>query len=174
MTRPIVYLAGFDVFRPDAAAYGATLKVLCDELGFRGVFPLDAEIGPGLAPAHQARQIYESNIASIQCCDVVMANLADFRGAGEPDSGTAFEVGFAVAHGKPVFAYTSDVAPLIDRVPRHPSAGRRPECMRGYLIEDFGLPVNLMLACSATIVSGGPRDCLQEIAVSLNVRPLPA
>ncbi|MBY4832266.1 hypothetical protein K6W55_18730 [Burkholderia dolosa] len=26
-----------------------------------------------------------------------MANLADFRGAGEPDSRTAFEIGFATA-----------------------------------------------------------------------------
>jgi nucleoside 2-deoxyribosyltransferase len=49
--RPVVYLAGFDVFRPDAAAYGASLKVLCDELGFTGIFPLDAEFEADLAPA---------------------------------------------------------------------------------------------------------------------------
>jgi nucleoside deoxyribosyltransferase len=56
-----------------------------------------------------------------------MANLADFRGAGEPDSGTAFEIGFATALGKPVFAYTSDVAPLIERVPQQPNARGRAE-----------------------------------------------
>jgi nucleoside deoxyribosyltransferase len=33
--------------------------------------------------------------AAIRRADIVMANVADFRGAGEPDSGTAFEIGFA-------------------------------------------------------------------------------
>ncbi len=42
-----------------------------------------------------------------------MAYLDDFRGAGEPDSGTAFEVGVAVALNKPAFAYTEVITPLI-------------------------------------------------------------
>ena len=37
----------------------------------------------------------------------MLANLEPFRGS-EPDSGTAFEVGYALALGKPVYAYLSD------------------------------------------------------------------
>ncbi|MGC2040295.1 hypothetical protein [Paraburkholderia caledonica] len=37
-------------------------------------------------------------------------------------------------------------------------------CEHGYLVEDFGLPVNLMLACAAQIVEGGPLACLHAIA----------
>ena len=43
-----------------------------------------------------------ANLEAIRAADFVMANLNDFRGPGEPDSGTAFEVGFAAALGKPV------------------------------------------------------------------------
>jgi len=39
-----------------------------------------------------------------------------FRGAGAPDSGTALEVGFAVALGKPVWGYADDGRAVIDRV----------------------------------------------------------
>jgi nucleoside 2-deoxyribosyltransferase len=33
----------------------------------------------------------------------------------------------------------------------------------GYVIEDFGLIVNLMLASSARLVVGGLADCLREM-----------
>lgn len=92
-----------------------------------------------------------------------MANLDDFRGAGEPDSGTAFEVGFAVALGKPVWAYRSSEAPLAERVEAAATESDGAYCARGYLIEDFGLSVNLMLACSARIVIGGPAACIDAI-----------
>jgi nucleoside deoxyribosyltransferase len=92
-----------------------------------------------------------------------MANLDDFRGAGEPDSGTAFEVGFGVATGKPVWAYRSSEATLNQRVQAAATESDRAYCAGGYLIEDFGLSVNLMLACSARIVVGGPAACLDAI-----------
>ncbi|MDR5755315.1 nucleoside 2-deoxyribosyltransferase, partial [Caballeronia sp. LZ024] len=95
--------------------------------------------------------------------DIVMANLDDFRGAGEPDSGTAFEVGFAVALGKPVWAYRSTEATLAQRVEAGATENEGAFCAGGYLIEDFGLSVNLMLACSAQIVVGGPPACLDAI-----------
>jgi hypothetical protein len=39
-------------------------------------------------------------------------------------------------------------------------------CERGFLVEDFGLSLNLMLACAATIVQGGPLACLRAISVA--------
>lgn len=34
-----VYLAGFDVFRPDAAAQGQSMKALCARYGLEGLYP---------------------------------------------------------------------------------------------------------------------------------------
>ncbi|WP_163014546.1 nucleoside 2-deoxyribosyltransferase, partial [Pseudomonas viridiflava] len=104
MRTPLIYLAGFDVFRPDAIEHGHYLKDLCAAHGMQGLYPFDNEVAQGLSPLETARQIYRHNVAMIQRCDAVLANLNAFRGL-EPDSGTAFETGMAVALGKPVWAY---------------------------------------------------------------------
>ncbi|CAG9164988.1 hypothetical protein LMG23992_00134 [Cupriavidus laharis] len=159
-----LYLAGFDVFREDAVEWGGQLKALCAEYGFEGLYPLDKAAPAGLSGPDTARWIYDANIALIRRADMVMANLGDFRGPGEPDSGTAFEVGFAVALQKPVWGYFADVGTLRERV----EAGADDQgCARdanGFLVEDFGLPKNLMLACPVRLVSGGPLECLQAMA----------
>ena len=60
--RPRVYLAGPEVFLPDAIAVGAEKCRLCAEYGFEGLFPLDASLElSGLSKArsgtpHRARQ----------------------------------------------------------------------------------------------------------------------
>ncbi|WP_454830572.1 nucleoside 2-deoxyribosyltransferase [Paraburkholderia xenovorans] len=99
-----IYLAGFDVFRVDALDYGRSLQRMCADAGFEGLYPLDALVPADLSPQEKAAWIYRSNLAAIGRADMVMANVADFRGAGEPDSGTAFEIGFAAALGKPIWA----------------------------------------------------------------------
>jgi len=162
-----VYLAGFDVFRPDALAHGEWLKLQCRQHGFEGRYPLDNQAPAGLPPRALAQWIYEANTALIRQADAVMANLNPFRGA-EPDSGTAFEVGYAIALGKPVWAYLDDAGTLVRRLavahrddpPRHVDA-------QGYTVEDFGLGLNLMLACSATVVDGDAAQCLARMAQAL-------
>lgn len=139
-----IYLAGFDVFAPDAVQRGAKMKLQCAENGFCGLFPLDNE-------ADTPEQIYEGNCALIDSADIVLANLNPFRGA-EPDSGTCFEVGYAVAKGKKVFAYLDDGRTMQEKL------GQRDA--QGFAVENFGKPLNLMLACSATIVAG---DFLQAL-----------
>lgn len=161
--RPRVYLAGFDVFRRDAREFGERLCRLCAEHGFEGVYPLDAEVPAGLDAPRQAAWIYRSNLDAIRSADIVMANVDDFRGPGEPDSGTAFEIGFAAALGKAIWAYTTDRGTLIDRVPSQAGPQGR-ECARGFLVEDFGLQKNLMIACAARIVNGDARACLAAMA----------
>ena len=123
-----IYLAGFDVFAPDARQRGAQMKMLCAGRGCIGLYPLDNE-------AACAADIFAGNCGLIDQADAVIANLNPFRGQ-EPDSGTCFEVGYAFAKGKPVFAY--------DRSSRG----------------DFGLPLNLMLSSAATVVEGGFADAL--------------
>jgi len=74
-----------------------------------------------------------------------------------------FEVGFAVALRKPVWAYRSSDATLAQRIEAAVTEDDAAYCQRGYLIEDFGLSVNLMVACSARLVAGGPAVCLDAI-----------
>ena len=157
-----VYLAGFDVFRPDAVAHGRKLAALCADAGFEGLYPLDNTLPEHLGHGERAAWIYAANLDLIRRADLVMANIDDFRGPGEPDSGTAFEIGFAVALGKGVWGYTTDTGTLIDRVPATPSPDG-PLCERGFLVEDFGLSKNLMIACSTRIVNGGPAECIAQM-----------
>jgi nucleoside 2-deoxyribosyltransferase len=161
--RPRVYLAGFDVFRRDALEHGARLVAACAQYGFEGVYPLDAEAPADLDGPRKAAWIYRANIDVIRGADIVMANVNDFRGPGEPDSGTAFEIGYAAALGKEIWAYTTDAGTLIERVPSTPDAQGR-VCERGYLVEDFGLGKNLMIACAARLVQGDARACLEAMA----------
>lgn len=159
-----IYLAGFDVFRKDALAWGEHLKALCARYGFEGLYPLDKAAPQGLSGPDTAQWIYEANVALIRRADIVMANLDDFRGPGEPDSGTAFEVGFAVALQKPVWAYAADAGTLLDRVRVTTDADGDARDARDYVVEDFGLPMNLMLACSVRRVNGDAQACLAEMA----------
>jgi len=161
--RPRVYLAGFDVFRRDALEHGVRLVAACAEFGFEGVYPLDTQAPADLDGPRKAAWIYRANIDAIRTSAIVMANVNDFRGPGEPDSGTAFEIGYAAALGKEIWAYASDTRTLIERVPSTPDAQGR-VCERGYLVEDFGLAKNLMIACAARLVQGDARACLEAMA----------
>lgn len=140
-----VYLAGWEVFRPDAVEEGERLKELCARYGFEGLYPLDNE-------CNDARDIYEGNLALIKEADCVIANVNAFRGF-EPDSGTSFEIGYAAALNKPVIAYLSESRPMIEWV----------QDENGYNIEDFGYPVNLMIAMGAKLVNGDAEDALKEL-----------
>jgi nucleoside 2-deoxyribosyltransferase len=94
---PKVYLAGPGVFRPEADRVAAHLKAECERLGLEGLWPAD---GPG----GTARLIFRANIALIRSADALIADISPFRGP-HSDDGTAFEMGFAFALGKPVFAW---------------------------------------------------------------------
>jgi nucleoside 2-deoxyribosyltransferase len=161
-----IYLAGPGVFRPDAIAYGERLKALCAEFGFEGLYPLDKQVPADITePAEQAAWIYRANLALIERADLVLADLNFFRG-GEPDSGTSFEVGYATALGKPVFAHVAEPGSFTERLQaRFPHLCGQPgfDC-DGLQLEAFGLPLNLMLAVPATIVFGDARAALVRIA----------
>ena len=94
-----VYLAGPDVFCPDAAGRAAVLKAMCARHGLHGVSPLD-DLPDGDPPAwaglSEALRIARRNEAHIAGCAVLVANLTPFRGPSA-DAGTVFELGFARA-----------------------------------------------------------------------------
>lgn len=140
-TRPRLYLAGPEVFRPDAVAEGERLKRLCEAAGAVGLYPLQAE----------GADIRRGCIALIHEADAVVANISPFRGV-HMDPGTAFEIGYAEALGKPVFIWSTEGRTLAQRIPAV-SENRDAD---GHLIEDFGKPENLMIVPDAATVWGEP------------------
>lgn len=148
--RAVLYLAGPDVFLPDAREVGRRKRELCREAGFEGLFPLDNDAEIHASPG----RIFAANCALMRRATVGVCNLTPFRGPGA-DPGTAFEMGFMFAQGKPVFGYTADCRLYRQRVPGTPrSAHEPPRDPDGYLIEDFDLIDNLMLTRAAD-ESGG-------------------
>src|SRR5262245_8490791 len=138
--KPRIYLAGPEVFLPDAAGVGAEKCRLAAEAGCEGVFPLDTALDlTGLDRIEQARRIALANEALMRSCDALIANLTPFRGASM-DAGTAFEVGFMRGLGRPVAGYTNAAADYHARASavraRGPVSGDGDQA--DVVIEDFG------------------------------------
>lgn len=151
-----LYIAGPDVFRPDAAEWAATVHDLCRGRGHEALIPLDGS-------QTRATAIYRNNLSLIGEADAVLANLNPFRGT-EPDSGTCVEIGYALALGKPVIGYADSLAPMRDRLhARGPGADGRYRDERGWIVEDFGLSLNLMLSVPLPLKQGGIEVALDAV-----------
>lgn len=151
---PKVYFAGPDVFFRDGAAIFQRLKKACAALGLEGMEPFDGQLDIAVGETEDgfALRIYEGNVARIRACDGVIANLGPFRGL-EPDSGTVFEVGFAIALGKPVVGYHVPQESYAARVARQlpcttDADGTVREAANGSMVEGLGQRINLMLSRS--------------------------
>ena len=154
-----VYLAGPDVFLPDADRRAAWLKEVCARHGLVGVFPLDPLPGEpeAWAALPPARAIALRNEAHIRGCCALIANLTPFRGPGA-DGGTAFELGFARGLGRPVFGWSDAAGSYLDRCRRWPGAVRDGGAWRdpeGMEVEAFEMADNLMMACAVGEVVTG-------------------
>ena len=154
-----VYLAGPGVFRPDAERFADELRALCGRYGLEGLWP--AEGDDNVAPT--ARGIFEANIGLIRSADAVIADISPFRGP-HVDDGTAWEIGFAYALGKPVFAWTNDPEPLAWRIDGWRSPDGHLRDREGYLIEDFAAPANLMIVETCHSISVTPDDAVWAAA----------
>lgn len=131
---PSVYLAGPDVFLPDAAAVGRRKQEICRAHGLEGHYPGEEIDLTGLEPVHQARALFDSCVEMMDRCVAGLANVTPFRGVSA-DVGTAFEMGFLTGRGRPVWGYTSHGADYATRVAGNGDG----------LVEAFGLADNLML-----------------------------
>lgn len=182
MNNPIkIYLAGPEVFLPNAIEVLNHHKTLCKNFGFVGLSPLDPDLKKqNLSGLELANQIFQSNAQLIQNCDMVVANIHFFRGA-VIDDGTAWEIGYAYALGKKIFGYLDSKIPLPEKSKHkiktfyHPSGYLMDE--EGYLLnEDFGNSVNLMIEFSikgsgGEIVVGDFQACLQFISQKFQNEP---
>ena len=162
-----IYLAGPDVFEPNALEQGKALKKLCKTYGYKGLFPLDNTLKLTNSPHQNARLIRKANIELIKKADIIMANLNPFRGL-EPDSGTVYEVGYAMALGKIVVGYANDRRSLLKKVQKAQKLPKHARlCRDGMVIENFDLSHNLMYA--DIIVAKTPKRCLKWLNKHLSL-----
>lgn len=144
-----IYLAGPEVFHADAAAIGQAKAALCARHGHEGLFPLDAAVSAeGLSAYRHGLAIYQADIAMMDACAAIIANLTPFRGP-HADPGTAFELGYMRALGKPCLAYTTAPDLLAERL----GVGERDA--DGLSIERFEMADNLMLEGAVAALAGG-------------------
>lgn len=141
-----IYLAGPDVFLPDAVEIGRRKAAICARYGMTGLYPLDNAID--LAALDASLAIFKGNQAMMDAADAIIANLTPFRGPSA-DAGTVYELGYMAGRGKLCFAYSNDPAIYADRVARSfrittSDAGHMIDA-DGLTVEDFGLPDNLMM-----------------------------
>ena len=156
-----IYLAGPEVFL--AADVREEVfrrkREIAAARGFEGVSPLDGEPGPvdpkGSTPAQLGLQISQRNESLMRACDLIVANMTPFRGPSM-DVGTAFELGFMRALGKPTLGYTHSTSLFFDRTHEHFELSREGEAWRDerkLQVENFDLGDNLML--DGAIISSG-------------------
>ncbi|MDR2456349.1 MAG: nucleoside 2-deoxyribosyltransferase [Deltaproteobacteria bacterium] len=153
-----VYLAGPDVFMPGYPDKVARMRELCASLNLEPLAPGDDELD-------NAEEIVAHNLSLIAQADLVVANLSAFRGL-EPDSGTVFECGYAKALGKAVIGYLDDPRDMLSKAreaPGGPAAGSS-LFADGSFCENFGFPLNIMIAVTAKKLCRNLEEALRAAA----------
>ena len=140
-----VYLAGPDVFLPDAVEIGRRKVELCRSHGLIGLYPLDNAID--LSARDASLQIFGGNEAMMIEAHAIIANLTPFRGPGA-DAGTVYELGFMAGRGKLCLGYCNDPTLYAARVRKFTTVDKHDGRLidaDGLTVEDFGLSDNLMM-----------------------------
>jgi nucleoside 2-deoxyribosyltransferase len=93
-----IYLAG-PLFSLAEQGFNAEVARFLERQGFEVWLPQEHE-----PRDNTARAIFEMDVAAIDWADMLVACMD----GADPDSGTAFECGYAYARGKPIVCYRSD------------------------------------------------------------------
>jgi nucleoside 2-deoxyribosyltransferase len=179
-----VFLAGPDIWYPNAAEHLRRRKALCVEAGLTAISPPLGEAAEERQDTEiAARLIYADALSALRGADALIANFSPWRGV-HCDPTAAFLAGFAAALQKPVMGYMN----IVDE--DDGDARGRIEAMFGAssdvdgrwrddqdcVIEDLGLPETLMLWAEArrffVIVTPDPINeltglemCLQALQI---------
>ena len=140
-----IYLAGPDVFLPDAIDIGRRKADICARHQLVGLYPMDNAID--VAARNASLRIYRGNEAMMNEADAIIANLTPFRGPSA-DAGTVYELGYMAGRGKLCLGYSNDPSPYADRVRGFTRVTSDEGCLKdaqGLTVEDFGLSDNLMM-----------------------------
>jgi nucleoside 2-deoxyribosyltransferase len=138
----MIYLAGPDVFLPDAVEIGRRKAAICARHGLTGLYPLDNVVD--LVQADASLKIFRGNEAMMNAADAIIANLTPFRGPSA-DAGTVYELGYMAGRDKLCLGYSSDPLPYTHRVAGVTAQNGMLVDSDGLIVEDFRLADNLML-----------------------------
>lgn len=140
-----IYLAGPDVFLPDALEVGRRKVEICARHGLIGLYPLDIQVDR--AAADTSLTIFKNNEALMEDAQAIIANLTPFRGAGA-DPGTVYELGYMAGRRKLCLGYSNDPRIYADRVRDFTEVNQHDGRLvdrDGLTVEDFALADNLMM-----------------------------
>ena len=147
LVRPRVYLAGPMVFYRDPDTTFTAMKRICALHGVNGIAPLDNQVSLAGIPPGRAlvRRIVEADLELMRSLDAGIFCLDGFRRGPDMDPGTAFEIGYMQAMGKPLVGWTAD--------PRD-----YPARVAAYFGDVFGETLRPAPACTLGATSGSLRD----------------
>ncbi|GAA93804.1 uncharacterized protein L969DRAFT_15057 [Mixia osmundae IAM 14324] len=148
-----VYTAGPGVFLSDAIGEARRARTLCAQHGLQAMTPIDPELAAGPTPP-SAQDIYVGNVALLNASDVMVADITPFRGPNM-DPGTAWEIGYGIALGMPVFLYSEQAQTTLK--------DRTPDSGKWTVVEDFGATENLMIARAGMPVFASLEEAAQHV-----------
>jgi len=153
------YLAGPDVFMPNAVEHARRKIEICARYGLVGLAPLNEDADPTdhSATTIEWTDIFDKDIAMMEASDIIIANLTPFRGASA-DAGTLVEIGWFLGRGKPIFGY-SNSGRMFDHRSREQTS-IIPDPVPSLSVEGFDLPDNLMIV--GAVHQGGEAIFLPE------------
>lgn len=172
--NPRLYLAGPEVFLPNAKEYAEWQRALCHKYDFEPLHPMDNNLDLGEMDYSTAIRIYKGDVGQVRKCDIVVANCNPFRSVCVIDDGTAYELGFGNALCKPSYGYIKKMECLVTRTIRdYPTELNTVLDLyvdnEGYVVTDaFETSINLMMQCGMTetggrLIEGDFEDCLRAI-----------
>ncbi|GAB0113564.1 nucleoside 2-deoxyribosyltransferase [Acidisoma sp. C75] len=155
------YLAGPDVFLPNAAEHAAAKVAICARYAIRGLPPLNEDIAAlaSMSEAQAGLAIFAKDVEMMERAEIVIANLTPFRGASA-DSGTLVEIGWFLGRGRPIFGYSNSATLFAERSRAQVAA--LPDPLPGLAVEGFGLPDNLMIPGAVEAAGGLPMAVPQD------------
>ncbi|MCB8882386.1 nucleoside 2-deoxyribosyltransferase [Acidisoma cellulosilytica] len=154
------YLAGPDVFLPNAVAHAARKVAICAAYGIRGQPPLNEDLASlaSMTSAEAGIAIFAKDLEMMEAADIIIANLTPFRGTSA-DSGTLVEIGWFLGRGRPIFGYSNTATLFQQRSVDY--LRQMPDPLPDVTVEGFGLPDNLMIP-GAVQAAGRPAMVLPE------------
>jgi nucleoside 2-deoxyribosyltransferase len=165
-----IYLAGPDVFLPDAVEIGRRKAEICARHGLIGLYPLDNAID--LSACYASLDIFAGNEAMMIEASAIIANLTPFRGPSA-DAGTVYELGYMAGRGKLCLGYSNDPSLYAERVARSidvRNSGNHLIDAADLTVENFGLADNLMIVhgldlygCPLIVPRTAPADIWRDL-----------
>uniref|UniRef100_A0A7C1SXL3 Nucleoside 2-deoxyribosyltransferase n=1 Tax=Agrobacterium albertimagni TaxID=147266 RepID=A0A7C1SXL3_9HYPH len=151
MSFPLkLYLAGPEVFLPNARTVLDEKAAMTRAYGFEPICPGDLAIPPAPTKRQFGLNISEIDESFMNRADGVIANLTPFRGIAA-DPGTVFELGYMCGAGKIVACYTNVAETHYQRTlawyegKLSADGEGRMRGPDGHSLEDFDMIENLML-----------------------------